>query len=55
MWAKELVKFSLKVYKQFGDHPIDNIQADYDKITFQLGRVPYQYDYKTEIISRIEK
>ena len=54
MWSKELLKFSLAVYKQFGDHPIDNIQADYDKITFQVGRVLYQYDYETEIISRIK-
>ena len=54
MWSKELLKFSVEVYRQFGNHPIDNIRADYDKITFQLGRVLYQYDFKTEIISRIK-
>ena len=53
MWSKELLKFAEKVYEQFENYPIDDIKADYDKIIFLLGRAQYQYDYKTETISRV--
>lgn len=55
MWSKTLLEFAEKVYEQFGNHPIDNIKGDYDKITFQLGRTLYQYDLQTGIISPLEK
>lgn len=50
MWMTTLKTFVKAIEEQFGECPIDNIQADYDGITFSAGRHTYKYDYNSEKI-----